>query len=830
MAYELLTRFPVMVVRAPLLSGYARGRLEGGIDMGASRHSVRIQKEEQPGRPVMVLYGKIRELQRHRSVPALPVAGMVVLLLFSVADGAMEETVLKKIRAGRHSTHVRMVFELEGARPLSTGPQTDQGFPVVFAGLQSRLGGGALKSKWPKPVDSIVIDERDGSTLLLITFREGPSSVRYKLDTKGRKAYHLIVEVSTTPSTEGGPAAASQAPGTQAAGTEPSIQPVSWPGEGPPVLPEGAGRSDELFSQGDALYDEHAKNLAPVAGRIIEEYRSALRGNPQAPQAVQAHFRMGLCHLALKDFKKAEESFRQFLNGHPRHPLAPLAWMRLGEALVKRGAYIESIQALRTALNSPLEKAVVAEANAYLGKALYLLGAHKEAQEVLLKSMADDPMGPVARPEQVRVLGEVYFVNQEFEKSATHLMWYLNLEKDPPGKDLLLAKIGESLMYTGDQELAKKIYLYIDKYFPETEGYFISKIRRAEYYERQTPPNAVAASAIYEELSQHSVTGPLGEYLTFKLASWERGRKNYSKALEWIDKGLANRSTPKAKEEFLDMKVQVLLDYIHESHSAGDFSKTLSLFQENREILNPRMTPETWSRIAESCSILKLHSTAAEIYRMLYTVSEPKNEDWLLKAAHCYFRMEDTERGISSCLQLQSEAHQAEKAMLLGKAYFETGRYAQAAQELGKHIQKRNSLESTDPDVLFYYAESLILSNRVADALSFLDKLTGVAGLAEGESRIRIGLLQSQAHYTLKEFNAAAKVLEEILALSPPEEVRDRINYELSRIYLETGQTDRASERLAQLAQSSNSLWKTAAEQQIGYLLLNGGSPKGGSK
>ncbi len=779
----------------------------------------------------MALCRNIRQSLHDRSVRATLVAWMGVLLFAPVAEAATENAVLQRIRTARHSTHVRIVFELEGARPLSAGPQSDSGFPIVFSSLKSKLGRDALKAKWPLPVNSIAIEERDGSTVVLIAFREGASSVQHRVDAKGKTAYLLIVDVSLEAPGRGKASAGSQAPLPQTKGNEPEGDGARQGIEGTATADSGPlGQGEPPFARGDALYDEHARNLAPAAARIIEEYRSALRASPRASEAVQAHFRTGLCHLALGDFKKAEESFKQVLNNHSQHPIAPLAWMRLGEALLKRGAYIESVQALRTSLNSPLEKSVVAEANAYLGQGLFLLGAHSEAQAVLVKSLEDDPMGHISRPEILRVLGEAYFVNQVFDKSAETLMWYLNIQKDAPGKDLLLAKIGESLMYTRDQDLARKIYLYIDKYFPETEGYIISRIRRAEYFEKQMPPNMVAASAIYEELSQYPMTGPMGEFLTFRLASWERGRGNHSRALEWIDKGLMSHGTPKARDELLDLKARVLLDFIRESHSGQDFAKALRLFQDNQGLLNPHMTPESLSIIAESCSMLKLHPTAAEIYQRLYTLSGSKNEEWLLKAARCYFQMGDPERTILSCLPLQGEAYQLEKSMLMGRAYFETGKYAQAAQELLKHIQKKNSLDATDPDVLLCYAESLILSDRAADALPFLDKLTRVPGLAEGEPRIRVGLMQSRAHYTLKQLGRAAEVIEQLLALSPPEAIRDRLNYELSRTYIEMGQTQKASERLAQLARSSNSLWKAAAEQEIGYLELNGGAPKAGTR
>ncbi len=776
-------------------------------------------------------------LRRMRGAFFLQGAGLSIVLVWTglfllpAADAAPKSTILKGIRSSRHAEYSRIVLELEGERPLTVGPLSDQGFPVVFSDLKSRLSSKTLKTRWPQPVASISIEERDGSTLILVGFGEGTSSAKDSIVAKSNRAYRLVLDFGVLPPGSGPPpkSGAIALPGGK---EDPSAGAHSPHGaeSTSPATSKSLDHEPHTFARGDALFSDHMHDLAPVAAQIIEEYRSALRDSPKAPQAVAAHFRSGLCHLSLGDAKKAEESFKQVLNNHSQHPIAPLAWMRLGEALLKRQAYIESIQALRTALNAPLEKRLTAEANYLLGKGLYLLGAHKEALGVLVKSLEDDPSGHVANPDLLRTLGEAYFVNQEYEKSAMHLMWYLNLEKEVAGKDLLLAKIGESLMYTGDQDMAKKIYVYIDKYFPDTEGYVISKIRRAEYFERQSPPNRIAAAAIYEELSQRSLTGPVGEFLTFKVASWERERKNYPRALEWIGGGLQNSSTAKAKEELLDLKAKVLLDFIRDSHANQDHTKALQLYQDNRALLDPQMSGETLSLIAESCAMLKLHPAAAEIYQRLYTQSGAKSEEWLLKAARCYFQMRDSERTILSCQPLQGESYQREKAMMLGRAYFEERKYGQAAQELLKHIQKTGKLEETDPEVLFCYAESLILSDKAADALPFLDKLTRVPALAEGEDRIRIGLMQSRCHHALKQTSQATDVLEHLLTISPPEALRDRLNYELSRLYLETGQPRKATEKLTQLAQTSNGLWKTAAEQELGYLELQGHKPKEGSK
>jgi tetratricopeptide (TPR) repeat protein len=763
-----------------------------------------------------------------------------VFFCLSSVDAALDGAVLRRIRAGHHSKHARIVMEIEGARPTAVGPLSDLGFPITFEKLKSQVRPKTLSSKWPSPVSNISVEERDGATIVWIGFG-GAVSVEQNITAKSRTAYHLILDCSPqstgadSPLHSGLAAAPREHPTTNhGSQAEPSASTKKPSSQGPTDLPSATqgevGSTEDPFMEVDSLYAEHSEHLPPMAAHILEGYRAALSARPNGPQAPLAQYRSGLCHLALGNGKKAEEAFKQVLSNHSQHAVAPLAWLGLGQALVKRQAYMEAVQALRTALNGPLDATRTSDAYYFLGMSFHRMGAFKEVLEALSKSLENNPTEYVRQPELLRLLGESYFADQQYDKSANHLLWYLNIEKEVREKDLILAKIGESLMYTGNQDLAKKVYIYIDKYLPETEGYIISKIRRAEYFEKQIPPNKVASSAIYEELSQHSIAGPMGEYLTYKIALWERERKNYEQSLAWIEKGLHNSSTPKAKDELTTLKVKALLDYLKDTHDQQDYSKVLQLYQDNETLLAPHTSLEVLRMLAQSCAALKLYPAAAKLYHELYTKSGSKNDEWLLEAAKSYLLMGDMERAQQACQPVQGEVFQTEKAVLLGQVYFAKGKYKEAAQELSKYVQKmEGGLGDADPDMLFSYAESLMHSDRNGEALSFLERLTKEPLYGEGEKRFRIGIMQSRCYHKLKQDNQTTRILEHLLTLSPPQALRDRINYELSQVYREMGQPQKATEKLTELSQSSDSLWNAAAQQELGYFQLQSGSFNKGS-
>ncbi len=52
------------------------------------------------------------------------------------------------------------------------------------------------------------------------------------------------------------------------------------------------------------------------------------------------------------------------------------------------------------------------------------------------------------------------------------------------------------------------------------------------------------------------------------------------------------------------------------------------------------------------------------------------------------------------------------------------------------------------------------------------------------------------------------------------EHQRDQLHYDISKHYLELGQTERAIEKLTNLMGSNQTFWQTAAKQQLDYIQL----------
>ncbi len=567
-----------------------------------------------------------------------------------------------------------------------------------------------------------------------------------------------------------------------------------------------------------SLFESYQSSLQEHAGQIIEEYKGALKAAPSSAEAPLGFFRLGLTYFSVGDYKRGEECFRKILASYPRHPLTPLCWMHLGRAHEQRKAPLEAVQALRTALTFPLEKPDLIETYFALSRALSQMNAHAEVLETIKTCLDLEPNAYVAKPELLRLAGEAYFATQQYEKATTQLLWYINLGGTVADRDMLLAKLAESLLYQKQPVLAKRVYAFIERHHPETEGNVISKIRRAEHLEKQQGSAKEAARFIYQELADKGLTGPLAEYVLFKLATWEREHANYAKSLELIDRALGGMLSPTSKQEFSTLRTQVVLECLRQAIANRDHAQAIALFNANASLVQNADHADLLEAVGDSCLSLKLYPNALDLYRQAQAHGR-KDDTLMLKIARSQYLMGDLDAAAQQLLPIRSESLSNQKALLLGQIAYAKQQYKEVIQHFAKILGKESDLEQADVDTVYAYAESLVRTGKPAEAIDLLTKATThCPGAGEPHSQVQLGLLQSRCFLGMKQPEKAIATLEHLVSLNTQETLRDQLNYQLSELYLENKQPEKAKAKLAELSASSQSLWKAAAQQQLDYL------------
>jgi tetratricopeptide (TPR) repeat protein len=763
------------------------------------------------------------------------------LIFFSFAGSAfcaVNGALIHSIRTGSHGSYDRLVFDIEGERPSRVGPPSDEEITIEFKSVSTGAKPEKLMPRLPSSIARLTFEQTEQSFLVKITFGAPNTSVKTFFTNWRKGCYRLVLDFSTqsAPSPQTQPISDAEAFSKGKAEKKNKRRALTQPDHFSSPLPaldkvpqqpsSGNAKVDELYETADDAFNDGQEDLANKGFEIIGLYTNAIKAGPKAPQVPQALYRSSLCYVALDDARKAEEGFKRIIADFPTHPLVPQCWLNLAKVLQKKRSYIGSVQAFRTALGYPLDKEHVTEAYYSLGKALTSADAHKEAIEAMKKCLDEDPTFYRKNPDMLKSLGESFFAIQQYGKSCESFFRYLNLQKNIPDRDVILAKVAEGLLYMGEHDLANSIYTYIERNHPDSEGDVIGKIRKAEILEQKDGKHKEQALAIYEELARKTLSPPLSKLVLFRLANYEWKNGHYSKSRSLIDEALQIKGGTTSNDEFLNLRGKVVVDWIKQAYAGKNYPEVIQLYQDNKSQFQFWGSPEFDIMAAESYGSLKLYPNALEIYRQIMSKGGKKNDEWLFKAAHYAFLMRDMEKATQLALQIQSETFDRQKAEMLGQIYFEQKKYKEAVQYFGKIFQSDKVFGQFNSDHLLSFVESLIQLGRFEDAAGVLQKASPGLENEDVEKRIRACLLQSKCYQSLKQPDKAIEVLERLLPVLPSDEVRDQMNYQLSVLYSEAGQETKATEKLTQLLQSSQPLWKAAAQQQLDYLQMQNSKPK----
>ena len=113
------------------------------------------------------------------------------------------------------------------------------------------------------------------------------------------------------------------------------------------------------------------------------------------------------------------------------------------------------------------------------------------------------------------------------------------------------------------------------------------------------------------------------------------------------------------------------------------------------------------------------------------------------------------------------------------------------------------------------YVKSLMELKKYEEAIPLAQK--SLDRLAEGdpEERLQVGLLLNKCFQEAKQPQKAIELMDSLLSIAPSDNQKDQLRYEMARLYTSMGQQEKAVEKLNELLQSTQSLWKVAAQQQL---------------
>ncbi len=416
------------------------------------------------------------------------------------------------------------------------------------------------------------------------------------------------------------------------------------------------------------------------------------------------------------------------------------------------------------------------------------------------------------KPDVFRFIGEALFGLGSIEKAKDPLLRYINCQQTAPDQDMVLAKIAEIFLVQGNLDAANKMYSFIGKYYTNSEGDLICRVRQGELTEKDNLDQAIK---IYDDLCCKDLSPSLRRIVLMKLAALNLKRSNPEHSLELLEEAFpARNDAPSTTGEPAALRETVLCELIRQYFSSNDFIKVVQLHDKYHRIIDSFQSPAALEQVAESYASLKFYSNALAIYDKLFSKGQRKSEALLLRCALYALRLNDNGRAFQFCKLVQNDALDLKKSEILGHIFYRDQKYPDALKYFGKVAQSGKEFELDDPSSSVAYGYSLYQAKKYDEAVPVLQK--AMQGIKADNSDVARSILVTLAKCFTeqKQYLSAADTMESAKQYSGPDQV-DELSYEIAKLYICAGQMDKAVQNLNLLKGTEHSFWAAVAQQQL---------------
>lgn len=301
-------------------------------------------------------------------------------------------------------------------------------------------------------------------------------------------------------------------------------------------------RIKAVYGKAEAVTELHKSDIQNNFGVISSSWMEAMNSDTNSPNVPMALLNLGLINLKVGNMPEAKAYFNLLKSQYPNDLNIPYISYYWGEYYLGMHEYEKAADQFQTLVQSYPDSKVVREAALGLAKSLDALGYNKQAFQIIDYI---DKRWPRYYIEDLGFLLMAANTQNRLGKvdDAKDNYWaYYNLAPDAKENDIVLARIGDIYLKTGDSRAAKEIYEKTAKDYPEEEGGLVSLMRLAEEGIYDNPsmddmdkvfdrPYNLRPQKIYTQIIEKHPDSPLAPLAQLKLAMWYYWNKKYGDCL-----------------------------------------------------------------------------------------------------------------------------------------------------------------------------------------------------------------------------------------------------------------------------------------------------------
>lgn len=347
-----------------------------------------------------------------------------------------------------------------------------------------------------------------------------------------------------------------------------------------------AVREEVLYNLGDALFGLHQADLADNFGPIAQAYERAMNFNPKSQRTATALRNLGVLHLRVNNLPEARAYFNVLKRDYPHDPLVPTTEYYLGQFFLERGDYDQAADYFQIVVQNHPEHSIAQQSSVGLAKALNAMGYDEQAFQIMDFMEKRWPRYYIDEPELLELAGIIALRVNALESAKQRLLTYYNLIPDTPEADMLLARIGDIYLLSGQPDPARRVFERAAELFPDQEGGLIAKMRLVEggIHDEPSLDDMFAtrrAAEVYSEIISKHPDSPLAAVATIKLAIWQIWNKRLEDSLMVVSEFLTNQPNHSLVPKALEVGAEAFTQLVGRNAADGRYPEILEQWNEN---------------------------------------------------------------------------------------------------------------------------------------------------------------------------------------------------------------------------------------------------------
>ena len=345
-------------------------------------------------------------------------------------------------------------------------------------------------------------------------------------------------------------------------------------------------REEVLYNIGDALFGLHQADLADNFGPVAHAYERAMNFNPKSQRTALALRNLGVLHLRVNNLPEAKAYFNVLKRDYPHDPLVPTTEYYLGQFFLERGDYDQAADYFQIVVQNHPEHSIAQQSSVGLAKALNALGYDEQAFQIMDFMEKRWPRYYIDEPELLELAGIIALRVNALDSAKQRLLTYYNLIPDTPEAHMLLARIGDIYLLSGQTDPARRVFERAAELYPDQEGGLIAKMRLVEggIHDEPSLDDMFAtrrAAEVYSEIISKHPDSPLAAVATIKLAVWQIWNKRLEDSLMVVSEFLANQPNHSLVPKALEVGTEAFTQLVERNAADGRYPEILEQWDEN---------------------------------------------------------------------------------------------------------------------------------------------------------------------------------------------------------------------------------------------------------